>query len=126
VTSADERALLAAITADPAADTARLVYADWLDEHDRPARAEFIRTQVEAGRHHPDSARRAEFDARARALLAEHWVSWWAPVCEAVGLPVPKRPRASRLGRLVGAVWPAAPEGWVPPHGGVRCSRSED
>ena len=29
----EERALLSAIIADPDDDTARLVYADWLDEH---------------------------------------------------------------------------------------------
>ena len=53
--SPDESALLAAISADPADDTARLVYADWLDEHAQPARAEFIRVQVEprAGSRHP-------------------------------------------------------------------------
>ncbi|MDB5311649.1 MAG: hypothetical protein JWO38_5851 [Gemmataceae bacterium] len=45
--SAEERALLAAIIADPDDDTVRLVYADWLDEHDRPERAEFIRVQIE-------------------------------------------------------------------------------
>ena len=44
---ADEDALLATIAAHPADDLPRLVYADWLDEHDRPVRAEFIRLQVE-------------------------------------------------------------------------------
>jgi uncharacterized protein (TIGR02996 family) len=42
-----ERALLAAIIAEPEDDTPRLVYADWLDEHARPERAEFIRVQCE-------------------------------------------------------------------------------
>lgn len=41
----DESAFLAAIAAHPAEDTPRLAYADWLDEHDRPIRAEFIRVQ---------------------------------------------------------------------------------
>jgi uncharacterized protein (TIGR02996 family) len=41
----DEPALLAAILADPDEDTPRLAYADWLDEHGRPERAEFIRLQ---------------------------------------------------------------------------------
>ncbi|AWM41472.1 hypothetical protein GobsT_74790 [Gemmata obscuriglobus] len=41
----DEDALLAAIAAHPSEDTPRLAYADWLDEHDRPIRAEFIRLQ---------------------------------------------------------------------------------
>ena len=43
--SNDEHALLAAIAAAPADDTPRLVYADWLDDHGRAVRAEFIRLQ---------------------------------------------------------------------------------
>jgi uncharacterized protein (TIGR02996 family) len=47
----DERALFAAICANPEEDTPRLMYADWLqehgDEHTR-ARAEFIRAQIES------------------------------------------------------------------------------
>jgi uncharacterized protein (TIGR02996 family) len=43
----DEEALLAAIAAHPDEDTPRLAYADWLDEHDRHVRAEFIRVQIE-------------------------------------------------------------------------------
>ena len=46
----DEDALLAAIAAHPDEDTPRLAYADWLDEHDRPIRAEFIRLQIEVAR----------------------------------------------------------------------------
>lgn len=46
----DEEALLAAIAASPDEDTPRLVYADWLDEHDQPIRAEFIRVQIEVAR----------------------------------------------------------------------------
>jgi uncharacterized protein (TIGR02996 family) len=41
----DEEALLAAILAHPDEDTPRLMYADWLDEHGQPERAEFIRIQ---------------------------------------------------------------------------------
>ncbi|MBN9121374.1 MAG: TIGR02996 domain-containing protein [Planctomycetes bacterium] len=41
----DEDALLAAIVAHPDEDTPRLVYADWLEEHDAPLQADFIRTQ---------------------------------------------------------------------------------
>jgi uncharacterized protein (TIGR02996 family) len=46
----DEDALLSAIAAHPDEDTPRLAYADWLDEHDRPIRAEFIRVQIEISR----------------------------------------------------------------------------
>ncbi len=45
--TADEDALLATIAANPADDLPRLVYADWLEEHGRGVRAEFIRLQIE-------------------------------------------------------------------------------
>jgi uncharacterized protein (TIGR02996 family) len=42
-----EAAFLAAIIERPDDDVPRLVFADWLDEHGQPERAEFIRVQVE-------------------------------------------------------------------------------
>jgi uncharacterized protein (TIGR02996 family) len=48
VIATDQAAFLDAIRAEPADDTPRLVYADWLEEHGgQPERAEFIRVQVE-------------------------------------------------------------------------------
>ena len=64
-------ALLAAILASPDDDTPRLVYADWLDEHDEPERAEFIRLQI-ALAHAPTIALRA----REGALLHAHESAW--------------------------------------------------
>ena len=46
----DEAAFLAALKANPADDTARLVYADWLDEHDEPQKAEYLRLVAEVAR----------------------------------------------------------------------------
>ncbi|MBY0456726.1 MAG: TIGR02996 domain-containing protein [Gemmataceae bacterium] len=46
----DREALLSAICAHPDEDTPRLIFADFLEENDRPAQAEFIRTQVELAR----------------------------------------------------------------------------
>jgi uncharacterized protein (TIGR02996 family) len=43
----DGSALLASILANPDDDAPRLIYADWLDEHGEPERAEFIRVQCE-------------------------------------------------------------------------------
>ncbi len=43
----DEPALLATILARPDEDTPRLMFADWLDEHAQPVRAEFVRVQVQ-------------------------------------------------------------------------------
>ena len=45
--TADELALLRGVEASPDDDLPRLVYADWLDEQGRHARAEFIRVQCE-------------------------------------------------------------------------------
>ncbi|MBN9122735.1 MAG: ribosomal protein L7/L12 [Planctomycetes bacterium] len=39
----EEAAFLAALRANPADDTTRLVYADWLDEHGEAAKAEYLR-----------------------------------------------------------------------------------
>lgn len=43
----EQDAFINAICTNPDDDTARLVYADWLDEHDQPERAEFIRVGCE-------------------------------------------------------------------------------
>jgi uncharacterized protein (TIGR02996 family) len=63
----DAPALLAAIRAAPADDAPRLVYADWLDEHGQPERAEFIRVQCELARRDTPVLRRREAE-----LLAAH------------------------------------------------------
>jgi uncharacterized protein (TIGR02996 family) len=52
----DRDALIAAILVNPDEDTPRLMFADWLDEHGDPARAEFIRLQCALAR---------EFEAEA-------------------------------------------------------------
>lgn len=48
--TAEEDALLNGIAAAPDDDVPRLVYADWLQDHDRDAFAEFIRIQCEIAR----------------------------------------------------------------------------
>ena len=98
------QALLAAIVADPADDTARLVYADCLQENGNFTRAEFIRLQIEAERLHPDSNARAALEQQAETLFAEHWIEWWGEVCTAVGLPKPARKPGVTVGRLTGGV----------------------
>lgn len=62
----DEAALLAAIIAHPDEDTPRLMYADWLDENDRPERAEFIRLQCAVDADETADARAAELEERNR------------------------------------------------------------
>jgi uncharacterized protein (TIGR02996 family) len=65
---ADERALLAAIAAHPEEDTPRLVYADWLQEHDCPELAQYIRLSIQlANLRYGDP----KFDSEERRLVAE-------------------------------------------------------
>jgi uncharacterized protein (TIGR02996 family) len=71
-----QAAFLEAIREHPGDDAPRLVYADWLDEHGDPDRAEFIRTQCRlAGLGEDDPARDA-LELRERALLAGHGAAW--------------------------------------------------
>jgi uncharacterized protein (TIGR02996 family) len=61
--------ILAKVLAEPADDTARLVYADWLEEHGgQPERAEFIRAQV--------AWRLGDGADRIYDLLQSHWHEW--------------------------------------------------
>ena len=77
---------LRAICEQPADDAPRLIYADWLEEHGDPDRAEFIRLQV-ALDHRPDEA-----DAlRATALLTRHHQTWLAETREPLGVEWDKR-----------------------------------
>lgn len=46
----DEAVFLEALTANPADDTVRLVYADWLDECDQPDKAQYLRAVTDLAR----------------------------------------------------------------------------
>ncbi|MFM8272421.1 MAG: TIGR02996 domain-containing protein [Gemmata sp.] len=72
----DRDALLAAILANPAEDTPRLVYADWLQENGEPARGEFVRLQVGAAQAEPFSPQARECEAAAQRLLAKNVQAW--------------------------------------------------
>jgi uncharacterized protein (TIGR02996 family) len=61
-------ALIRAICSNPVEDTPRLVYADWLDEHEESERAEFIRIQIAVARTPTPGLR-----ARERQL----WEMWY-------------------------------------------------
>jgi uncharacterized protein (TIGR02996 family) len=58
----DAAPFLAAIRAAPDDDAPRLIYADWLDEHDQPERAEFIRVQCELARKDSPELRKREVE----------------------------------------------------------------
>jgi uncharacterized protein (TIGR02996 family) len=86
----DEAALLSAVEANPTDDLPRLVYADWLEEHGHPVRAEFVRLQCEIARLETD--RRAEVRAhhhglwqRQGELLATHRGELLGPLAELPG-----------------------------------------
>src|SRR5204862_8352110 len=78
---------LAALLAQPDDDTFRLAMADWFIENDQPARAEFIRVQVELAAGVADPARRREREFRQRRLLIAHKAAWVKPLAEAPGSP---------------------------------------
>lgn len=65
----DRAALEAGIVARPDDDTARLVFADWLEEHDEPLRAEFVRLQIEWERTERFSAPWLALIGRMSALI---------------------------------------------------------
>ncbi len=76
----EERALLAAVCAHPDDDTPRLVYADWLQEHDQPERAEYIRLSVRLANLRygaPDfEAHERELLDQRRPLIERHYRTW--------------------------------------------------
>jgi uncharacterized protein (TIGR02996 family) len=72
-------AFLQDIKANPADDAPRLILSDWLEEHDDPARAEFVRVQVELARA-PQHLRRQVLLERERELLAQHAAGWLPPL----------------------------------------------
>jgi uncharacterized protein (TIGR02996 family) len=81
VRSAQEQGLLTTVLAEPDNDDPRLVYADWLDEHDQPARAEFIRLQIELARLR-GGKRKEKQRLREKELLDAHKDTWAEPVAE--------------------------------------------
>src|SRR5262245_38133379 len=80
-----DEAFLDAIAAHPDDDVHRLVYADWLEEHDEADRAEFIRLQVALARNADGKgdmppAEIARLQARERCLLSRHETRWLQPL----------------------------------------------
>src|SRR5689334_22533376 len=75
-----DEAFLKDICTNPDDDAPRLIYADWLDEHGQPERAEFIRTQCELARLAENDERRSALAARELELLVAHRAEWSAPL----------------------------------------------
>lgn len=85
-----EQGLLQAVLDAPDADEPRLIYADWLEEHGQPERAEFIRVQCSIARicagnrsqqPEPDAEKLAQLSKRQGKLFHGVWeLGWCAPV----------------------------------------------
>jgi uncharacterized protein (TIGR02996 family) len=67
----DNQAFISAIAEEPTCDTRRLIYADWLEEHDNPQAADYLRTELELARLPLDSP-------QARPLRDRLWQTWAA------------------------------------------------
>ena len=78
----DRDALFRAILAAPDDDAPRLVFADWLDEHGDPDRAEFIRVQCRMARLPFYESGYPALQDRAARLFVRHMTEWrfpWLP-----------------------------------------------
>src|ERR1043165_9690638 len=75
-----EEGLIADIREHPDDDSLRMIYADWLDEHEQQPRAEFIRLQLEDARRATGDPARADLQQRAQAILAENEAVWVGPL----------------------------------------------
>src|ERR1700730_13336657 len=86
VTMTHEDAFLQAIIESPD-DTPRLVYADWLEDHRQPERAELIRVQceLEPVRFEIDRPRVQELFDQEGKLLHLHREGWLGPAVVAMG-----------------------------------------
>jgi uncharacterized protein (TIGR02996 family) len=78
----DEDRLLDAIRDEPDEDLPRLIYADWLDDHRQPERAELIRVQCVLAGERPTTKARG----REKALLAAHEGEWMGALALLPGL----------------------------------------
>jgi uncharacterized protein (TIGR02996 family) len=76
----DEQAFLDAVIAAPDDDAPRLIYADWLDEHNQPERAEFIRLQCELARMERFDPARLPLEKREQAILKNYGATWAEPL----------------------------------------------
>jgi uncharacterized protein (TIGR02996 family) len=71
-----EAAFLQSILEAPEDDTPRLVFADWLDEQNQAARAEFIRVQVKRTKTDEDDPEQDSLACRERDLWGIHAGQW--------------------------------------------------
>jgi uncharacterized protein (TIGR02996 family) len=84
---ADDRPFIEAIRASPDEDDLRLIYADWLEEHDECYRAEFIRLQcqLEPIRRQYEDDEATSLRVREADLLLKHREGWLAELLALMG-----------------------------------------
>src|SRR4051812_2326829 len=75
----EDAALWRAVVATPHDDAPRLIYADWLEEHGQPERAEFVRVQCRLAALDDDAPERSALERRERQLWLKHRSAWRAP-----------------------------------------------
>jgi len=78
--------LYQAIVANVEDDTPRLVFADWLDEHDQPDWAEFIRVQCRLAAIDEAETEVPALQRRERELLTRHHETWLASLSRYRGM----------------------------------------
>jgi uncharacterized protein (TIGR02996 family) len=83
------QSFLQAILDDPEADTPRLIFADWLEEHGDP-RGEFIHLQYRLERE-PNHPHRGEWAEREADLCDKHAHAWVGPLVPVVEEPIFRR-----------------------------------
>ena len=96
----DRAGLMRAVIEQPDDDTPRLALADWFEENGQPARAEFIRVQLEIARPGDDGARLKKLAAREKELYEARTPDWyegvpkWAlePFAQRFGSPQDRKP----------------------------------
>ena len=79
----DELGFIASICTSPDDDAPRLTFADWLEEHGQPERAELIRIQIAWARAKATGADPSQYPLfedwleRERDLIERRWESWY-------------------------------------------------
>jgi uncharacterized protein (TIGR02996 family) len=77
-----EQGFLCAICEAPEDHTARMIYADWLDDNGNPDRAEFIRVQCSLAKMDEFDPQREELLLREHRLYHAHATKWRKPVAK--------------------------------------------
>lgn len=106
-----ELTLLAGVCANPADDTARLVYADWMQENGQEERGEFVRVQValaKFGPKPPECGSGLIAQDRAGCKACQLVLDWQ---CDTD--PIRQRERQLLITKSAEDVWPTTASAWA-------------